>query len=251
MLTIKGLIIREEQQGESSKYIYALTAERGVIGFLVRGGMKSSKNSASTQLYVYSELCIEEKKNAAGDTLYYLNSSEAIEMFFELRLDIIKMSLAAYLTELIYYSRIEDSTDKNEILRLALNTFYFLNKGSKDREMLKSIFELRLLCETGFRPALVACSKCYKYEDDKMYFNMRSGTLECNECCTNKDSMFAVVFDKRLLYIVRHIALTDFDRLFSIRISPDYQAKLTDFTERFVKYHFKESFKTLTFYRSL
>ena len=50
MTTLKGLIIKEEPKGESSKLIYVLTAEKGVISILVRGGMKSSKNSASTQL---------------------------------------------------------------------------------------------------------------------------------------------------------------------------------------------------------
>ncbi|MBR6102790.1 MAG: DNA repair protein RecO [Ruminococcus sp.] len=251
MITLKGLIIREEPRGESSKSIYVLTAERGVISIFVRGGMKSGKNSASTQLYVYSELCLETKQNAKGETLYYLNSSEPQEMFYELRLDILKMSLAAYLSELLYFSRVEDASDINEVLRLTLNTFYFLNKGTKDRELLKSIFEFRLLCDTGLRPDLVACSKCYKYEDDRMHFNIRSGTLECEDCCENKDSMFGYVLDKKLLYILRHIALTDFNRLFAIRIAPELQVRLTAVTEGFVKYHFKERFKTLEFYRAL
>lgn len=251
MLTVKGLIIREEPKGESSKLIYALTAEYGVISIFVRGGMKSGKYSSATQLYVYSELCVEEKRNSRNETLYYLNSAEAVNMFFQLRLDIYKTSLCAYLTELLYYSRIEAAADKNEVLRLVLNTFYYLNEGKKDRELLKSIFEFRLLCDTGFRPNLIGCSDCYKYEDEKMYFNIRSGDLKCEDCCVNKESMFGVVLDRKMLYIVRHIALTDFDRLFAIRISEAYQQKLTDLTERFVRFHYKERFDTLTFYRSL
>ena len=52
MLTLKGLVIREQQRGESSKMIHILTAEQGVMGVFVRGGMKSGKNAAATQLYV-------------------------------------------------------------------------------------------------------------------------------------------------------------------------------------------------------
>jgi DNA repair protein RecO (recombination protein O) len=52
-----------------------LTAEKGVIDILVRGGQKSVKNSASTQLFSYSSLCLDEKKNPGGQTQYYLNSS--------------------------------------------------------------------------------------------------------------------------------------------------------------------------------
>ncbi len=251
MITLKGLVIREEPKGESSKLIYALTRERGVLSIFVRGGMKSGKYASATQLYVYSELCCEEKTNARGETQYYLNSAEPINMFFELRLDVYKSALAAYLTELLYYSRIEGARDKNDVLRLTLNTLYYINEGKKDRELLKSIFEFRLICDTGFRPNLIGCAKCYKYEDEIMYFNIRAGEMECSSCCRNKESLYGVLLDPKLLYIVRHIALTDFERLFAIKVSPKYQQQLTEFTERIVRYYFSDKFETLAFYRSL
>ena len=65
------------------------------------------------------------------------------------------------------------------------------------------------------------------------------------------ESIFDIVFDPTLLYIVRFIALTDYNRLFNFKINEKYQKKLTDFTERFVKYNFKEHFDTLEFYRLL
>ena len=54
-----------------------------------------------------------------------------------------------------------------------------------------------------------------------------------------------------MLYIIRYIALTDYDRLFNFKINEKYQKKLTGFTERFVKYNFKDNFDTLDFYRLL
>ena len=53
------------------------------------------------------------------------------------------------------YIRTEES-GCDEIMRLTLNTLYFLDKGDRDDELLKSIFEFRLLCEAGLRPALLA-----------------------------------------------------------------------------------------------
>ena len=43
MLTFMGLILRENDRGETSKSITVLTAERGVIDIFVRGGRKSTK----------------------------------------------------------------------------------------------------------------------------------------------------------------------------------------------------------------
>lgn len=50
MLTFMGLILRENDRGETSKSVTVLTAERGVIDIFVRGGRKSTKNASSTQL---------------------------------------------------------------------------------------------------------------------------------------------------------------------------------------------------------
>ncbi len=250
MKTLKGLIIRENSRGESSKSITVLSAELGVIDVFVRSGMKSTKMSSSTQLFTYSKLCLDEKIDAKGHTNYYLNSVESINLFYHLRLDAKKTALACYFTDLLCYSRIEN-TDCNEILKLTLNTIYFLDKGDRDIELLKSIYEFRLLCELGFRPYLVGCNSCFTYESDVMHFNFKTGLIECQDCCDNPDSIFDYTLDKKMLYIIRYIALTDFNRLFNFKISVKYQKRLTDFTEKFVKYYFTDNFETLRFYKLL
>ena len=250
MITVNGLIIRENKIGENSKSIVVLCEEMGIINVFMRGGAKSKKNSSATQLFSYSKLCIDSKTKANGQIDYFLNSSESNNIFYEIRLDPLKMTLACYFSELLCFSRIE-SDHLGDVMRLTLNTLYFLNKKDANRELLKSIFEFRLLCEMGFRPYLVGCNRCFKYEDAIMHYNYKSGMLECNECCYNPDSIFDIRLDKALLYIVRYIALTDFDKLFAFRINEKYQEKLTEFTERFVKYNFKEYIETLDFYRGM
>ena len=81
MLTFMGLILRENDRGETSKSVTVLTAERGVIDIFVRGGRKSAKNASSTQLFAYSKLCVEEKKNAKNQSIFFLNSSESEKLF--------------------------------------------------------------------------------------------------------------------------------------------------------------------------
>lgn len=250
MTTLKGLILKESDRGESSKSISVLTAEKGIIHIYVRGGKKSSKTSASTQAYSYSSLCFEEKKDAKGQASYYLNSSEPVKLFYNIRLDAVKVALAAYFAELLLYSGVE-SSDCGEVMRLALNTFHFLNEGKIENELLKSIFEFRLLCEIGLIPALLGCSKCCIHEDEIMHFNFLRNDLRCENCCDDSDSVHDLELDGQLLYMIRFIALTDYNRLFSFKISERYQKKLTQFTERFVKYHLKNSFASLEFYKML
>ena len=218
MLTFMGLILRENDRGETSKSVTVLTAERGVIDIFVRGGRKSTKNASSTQLFAYSKLCVEEKKNAKDQSMFFLNSSESEKLFYNIRLDPKKTALASYFSELLMY---------------------------------KSIFEFRLLCEAGLRPALLGCSVCMAYEADIMHFNLSTGVLECDKCCYNPDSIYDIELDRTMLYIVRFIALTEYERLFAFKISERYQKKLTAFTERFVRYNLKGKFPSLDFYRLL
>lgn len=250
MLTLKGLILKEKKIGESSKVVSVITSERGVIDIFIRGGQKSTKNGASTQLFVYSTLCVEEKRTASGQTDYYLNSSELIRAFPNIRLDIKRTALAAYFSELILFSRTEE-TGYHDVMRLALNSMHFLDNGKMDMQLLKCVFEFRLPCEIGLRPDLVGCADCFKYEDDKMHFDYTENKLFCDECYITKEDSQETVFDKTLLYIVRYIALSEFEKLFFFKISERYQSKLTQFTESFIAYHFKNRFKTLDYYKGI
>lgn len=71
MLTFMGLILRENDRGETSKSVTVLTAERGVIDIFVRGGRKSTKNASSTQLFAYSKLCVEEKRTLKTNQCFF------------------------------------------------------------------------------------------------------------------------------------------------------------------------------------
>ena len=89
------------------------------------------------------------------------------------------------------------------------------------------------------------------YEADIMHFNLSTGVLECDKCCYNPDSIYDIELDRTMLYIVRFIALTEYERLFAFKISERYQKKLTAFTERFVRYNLKGKFPSFDFYRLL
>ena len=250
MTTLKGLVLKETDSGEASKSICVLTAEQGVIYIYVRGGKKSSKNASSTQAFSYSALCFEEKKNANGQVSRYLNSSEPVKLFYNIRLDAAKVALASYFSELLIYTGTEGQ-ESNEVLRLALNSLYFLDEGKMDTDLLKCVFEFRLLCELGMRPKLVGCAFCFKYTSNMMRFNFLEDRLECENCCPNPKSVHSMLLDDQLLYIIRFIALVEYERLFYFRVSERYTKKLSIFTEKFVSYHLRSSFGSLEFYKML
>ncbi|HNX64852.1 MAG TPA: DNA repair protein RecO [Oscillospiraceae bacterium] len=248
LITAEGIVLHERMISESDKFIDFLTKDYGIIEISVKGARKiTSKNSAATQLFAYSKLCIQKK----GER-YYLNSSEIIRSFYNIRTDLKKLALASYFSELLKYS-IQSEQPSNDILRLTLNSFHFLELNKHSEEQLKSIFELRLVSDIGIMPDILACKKCAVYENDEMYFLINEGTMLCRQCFNKTDGLTNDVFvlNKAVLHIVRYIVLSELDKIWKFKVSDETQSKLNDFSEKYITSHFDRHFKTLDFYHTI
>lgn len=246
LITTEGIVIRERYVGENDKYIDILTKSYGIIEASVKGAKKlTSKNGSATQLFSYSKFCFNQSKNK-----YIVNSTEIIKSFYNIRLDLQKLALASYFADLLKFSVVSEEPSET-VLRLFLNTLFFLCKDTHSLNLLKSIFELRLMTEIGLMPDLVACNICKKYEDEEMYFFVNEGNFLCKNCfigCENED---IIKINKIDLHVLRYIIFSEYDKLFNFKINDSVQKKLSKITEKYVLSHMNRNFKTLDFYKSL
>ena len=135
-----GLIIREQSIGESDRLVTVLTREQGILRAFVRGAKAmKSRSASSTQLLCYSRLSIYE-----GREKYIIDEAEPIEVFFSLRTDFEKLSLAQYFCELAL-ALAPEKMEAGDFLRLVLNALYFLGKGKLPAAQIKAIVEMRML----------------------------------------------------------------------------------------------------------
>lgn len=246
LFTVDGIVLRERCFGESNKFIDVLTVKHGVISISVHGASKiNSKSSSSCQLFAFSRFCINENKGA-----YYLQSAEPKQIFYSLRMDLDKLSLASYFADVVIYS-VESQEQKNEAVRLLLNTLYMMSETDKSLELLKSIFELRFVSEIGLMPNIVGCSECSEYVAEKMYFSIEEGKLYCGDCYAKSGQQDAVSLTPSVLQAIRHIVLSEMDKLFAFKISQLSQNKLSFITEQYLLTHIGRNFKTLDFYKTI
>ena len=95
----EGLIIKQQNIGEQDKLVTVLTKDRGVIRAFVRGAKNiRSPKSAATGLLSFSTLSLYQSKDR-----YIIDDASVIELFFDLRKDVVKSSLAQYFCELAAY----------------------------------------------------------------------------------------------------------------------------------------------------
>ncbi|MBR6386191.1 MAG: DNA repair protein RecO [Ruminococcus sp.] len=245
MIITEGIVLKERFSGEHDKFIDILTKDRGIIEICVKGARKiNGKSGSSAQLFAYSKFCIDLRKN-----MYFLNSAEPIHIFYGLRNSLAALSLASYFSDILRYC-IQEKSDGENIIRLFLNTLHFLEKGLRSEKQLKAIFELRLMSETGFMPDVLVCRKCGTFEPQELYFNVPDGSFVCKDCFSGEyNNFFSVKLP--VLSAVRHIVLTDFDRLFNFRVSEETLEILSEFAEAYIQAHTERSFNTLDFYKSL
>ncbi|GHU53360.1 hypothetical protein FACS1894132_05290 [Clostridia bacterium] len=145
----KGIVIRQVTWGEQGKYIDLFT-ENGVK--TIRTSTKN-KNASVTGMLAYSEFVLTPSKD-----FYYIKEAEPIRIFYGLREDLDKLSLAFYFTKLARES------NESETLRLLLNSLHFLEKSKMSLPLLKAIFEIRLLTELGYAPLTIkGLEKTIKY----------------------------------------------------------------------------------------
>lgn len=241
--SMPGLVIKEQTIGEFDRLITVLTANKGLVRAFSRGAKKTkSKKLSATALLTYSDFTFVSKKGT-----YTVEDAVSREAFFELRSDVLKITLAQYICELAY-EFCEQDYESGEILRLFLNSLYFLKSDKKSPLFIKAVTELRLLSLSGYMPDLVACDGCGEYESDVMSFCPGSGKLYC-ENCTPKEK--AVKLPLSVVRALRHIVFSDFEKIFSFSLSKESEKLLSFVCEEYLISKTQRKFKTLDFFHLL
>ncbi|WP_099204057.1 DNA repair protein RecO [Scatolibacter rhodanostii] len=241
----QGLIIREQTVGESDRLVTVLTADEGVLRAFARRAknIKDSKNSA-TQILCYSRLNLYK-----GRDKYIINEAIPIEVFFDLRKDISRLSLAQYFCEIIAEFSPE-GVDSAEYLRLALNALHFLCKGSKPELLLKSIIEMRLLTYAGYMPDIVGCASCNAYESPHMHFMINEANILCDNCFKPGPERSAPM-NPAVLKAMRHILYSDTEKMFAFQLTESSQTELAAASEAYLLSILDRKPKTLDFYHMI
>ena len=238
-----GLILKEQNIGEKDKLVTVLTRHNGLVRAFVRGAksFKNRKNSA-TGMFCYSKLSLYKTKDT-----YIIDEAEPIELFFGLRDNLDKISLAQYFSELVI-NLVQEDEPAEEYLRLILNSLHFLATDKMPNEQIKAITELRLMCIAGFMPNLIACDRCGEYETENMYFDVEDGLLYCDNCVPS-DMLFQL--DIGLVKALRHIAFSDFEKIYSFKMEDYALPDLSYITEKYLLSKLQRNFKTLEFYKDI
>ena len=107
-----------------------------------------------------------------------------------------------------------------------------------------------MLSISGYMPDLVGCAGCGRYEAERMFFRINRGEIYCQDCYLNKGSP-AVGLSPGALTGMRHIIYSDFEKVFSFRLTGAPLRELCEAAEAYAVSVLQKRLGTLDFYRSL
>ena len=218
LIKTKGLILAQNNMGDYDKMCTLLTPDLGKIGCSAKGARKAKSTlMAGTQFLCFGDFLIYK-----GASSYHINSCEPIEIFYNLRLDIDKLTYASRVSKIV-----NDVTDENQntyrILQLTLNTIYMISESDKDLDFIYSIFKIRLLSIIGFRPIIDRCASCNSKEEIR-YFSFKDSGFKCEDC--GRLDKGAVQVSDTTIKAIRYIVLSDAKKIYSFDLSKDNKKEL-------------------------
>lgn len=218
VIKTKGLILAQNNMGDYDKMCTLLTPDLGKIGCSAKGARRpKSTLMAGTQFLCFGDFLVYK-----GASTYHINSCEPIEIFYNLRLDIDKLTYASRVAKIV-----NDVTDENQntyrILQLTLNTIYMISESDKNLDFIIAIFKIRLLSILGFRPIIDRCVNC-KSKENLRYFSFRDNGFKC-EACGRQDKGGIEVSDTTIKAI-RYIILSDPKKIYSFELSEENKKEL-------------------------
>jgi len=220
----KGIVLREVNYKDSSKILTVLTADEGKLTVSAHGAYrKNSKLAASTGLLVFSYMTMTKRKDR-----WTLTEAQPIEQFLGLRDDLKLLSLGSYIAELAEIISDEDSLN-TQLLPLCLNTLYALSEKLKPPQLIKLVYELRLMTISGFEPVL----------------------KEMKQVSMSAGEEGLLLLTAQALDAAKYIIGCDSKKLFSFKISEIVQKELAIAAEEYLLLHLDRTFKTLDYYKKV
>lgn len=239
-LTATGIIIKETKVGEGNKIFTLLTLEYGKIQ-AGGAGVRSykSKLSAGCSLFGCSDFKLKQGKSP---DIYNIVSAEKKMDFFDIRYDVEKLALANYICDLSGKFT-QPHQECEGIFKLLANSLYYIEANEFDAKI-KSVFELRLMAESGLAPVTDCCTVCGGTEN-LCAFSVDNAGAECIKCCKEANALSGT------LEAMNFILTSPLKNIFNFTASKDVLEQLYRFSEQYIIRQLNHVPRSLTYFKNL
>jgi DNA repair protein RecO (recombination protein O) len=201
---------------------------------------KGAKKSKSKYLSITLPLCYGEYMVFRGKNLYNLSEGKIIESFQELLGDLITLTYASYLCELIDIS-MQDEESNRELFKVFVTTLYMMKTKAVDNELLLRAFELNLLRLTGYGMNFDSCCLCRSKIPTSNYISLQYYGGVCDKC--SKDRGMEV--SRAAFNALKFLNTVPFEKIYRVSLSPAAKEELFNITSLLIYNNYSRKPKSL------
>lgn len=215
----EAVVLRRIDLGEADKILTLYTPHKGKQRVVAKGVRRpTSKLGGHVELFIHNKLQIAKARN-----LDLVTQAETIEPFLGLRDDLLRITYANYVAELIDQLT-EENIESEATWDLLLKTLRRLSEDSRP-EIVVRFFEMQLLDFLGYRPQLQQCIRCERVlEPVANFYSALSGGVLCTECGRTDPS--ARGLSVNALKVLRLLQRGDYATAARLNLSPELAAEL-------------------------
>ena len=236
-ITVTGMILSATPIGEYDRRVVILTKERGKISAFAKSARR--QNSAlmgMTNPFSFGEFTLYE-----GRTSYTLVQANISNYFMELSADFAGAYYGFYFMEFAdYYAR--EYNDETQTLKLLYQSLRALSSRKIEYELVRCIFELKMLVINGEYPEVFQCTCCGS-RDQGVVFSSKNRGVICMECVSQVSDCIQI--ENSTLYALQYIISSPIEKLYTFTVSDVVLKQLQKIMKQYIGMYVDRKFKSL------
>lgn len=233
---VTGMVLSVMPIGDYDKRVVILTKEIGKISAFAKGARRPhSALLGCTQPFTFGKFTL-----FVGRSSYNINTVSVDNYFSEIRSDLFSMYYGMYFCEFVDFFTREENNEK-DILRLLYVSLLALIKKHINNEMIRIIFELKVISLSGLAPHVLTCVKCNSQSIINTYSIEFDGIL-CADCI-NKDVNSKKIMPTTL-YAMQYIIQSEIAKLYSFNVTDAVFKELNYIINKHKYKHLDYNFKS-------
>ena len=133
-----------------------------------------------------------------------------------------------------------------DLFKLLINTIYLYWQNTKNKELIKCVFELRALIISGYAINIDECAYCGS--EEIKYINLYEGECLCKDC--GNENMGKAVSES-VFSAIKHITYSEDKKLFSFSINGPYIRELSIISTNYIKICMEKEYSSLKYLRNI
>lgn len=240
----EAIVLKRHDYGEADRILTVYTRERGKIAIIAKGVRRiASRKAGHVELFTHAQMLLAEGRN-----LDVLTQVEMIDAFPRLRDDLVRMTYAYHIAEIVDRFEQDDhaSPATFQLLRDSLSALGDVD----DPSVVARYFELRYLSFIGYRPHLFDCALCSApLVQGDATFSPEAGGVVCPACAATVGD--GVAIDDAAFRVLRFLQTRELGLVHRIVLAPNTRGQVEHALHAFVRHHLERELRSVEFLNGL